>query len=205
MALRDGTILTGRNKYLDRIYNPAVNDAPVGGGIAPIGGVDDQSSASASPAGLITPAPAPLNIFPWWLYETPGAQDWDLVENNFTVAVNAVTVVPNFTFQVNTNNVGVIKQMFMTVQNPVATISLSVTLLLNGSPISGWTKFFPPASATTLIVPFNDMIVRLPENGKLTAQFRDVGGATPWQCSLNCSGWQVSKPEVLRLQGAVNY
>jgi hypothetical protein len=204
MALRDGTILTGRNKYLDRIYNPAVNDAPVGT-LIPAGGVVDPADSSASPAGTITTPVPPLQIFPWWLYETPGAQDWDVVSNNFSVAPNAVTVVPNFSFKVNTNNVGVIKQLFMTVQNPVATISLSMTLLLNGSPISGWTKFFPPASATTEIIPFNNMVVRLPENGLLTAQFTDVGAVAPWSCSLNCSGWQVSKPEVLRLQGNVNY
>lgn len=199
MALRDGTILTGRNTFLDRLWTETVPTGAPGAQQVP------SAPAGAGDLATITPTPPPLQIFPWWLYETPGAQDWFISSLNFTVAASVTTIVPAFSFTVNSNNLGVLKQVTMTVQNPTATISLAMNLLLNGSVIPGWSNVtFPPVSATALIIPFNAMVVRLPELGILTASFTESSGSA-WTCSLQASGWQASKPEIARLQGNVNY
>ncbi len=195
------TIDRGRNAYLDRIWGEsAVPTAPVGASPTP-----NAEGTQPGVSGLITTQPPPLQVFPWWLYEGPGAQDWYAKALNFTAVGNATTVVPGFSYIVNTNNVAVIKTLTMTVQQSTAAINLTMTLLLNGAPISGWNGIaFPPILATGISRGFSGMIVRLPENGVLTAQFTEVGG-TNWTCSFDASGWQVSKPEVARLQGSVNY
>ena len=195
-------VLRGRNIYLDRIWNPS-RLVGVGGQGAPAPSNGNGSAADA--LGVITPPPAPVQIYPWWLYESPGATDFYIKSLNFAVPANSVTVVPNFSFQVTTNNVAVLKHIAMTVQASLATINLSLTLLLNNAPIQGWTGIaFPPIVATGVIIPYNNMVVRLPENSTLTAIFTETSGLA-WTCSLEAMGWQVSKPEVARLQGSVNY
>lgn len=188
--------MRGRNVGLDRIYNPTTKTGSPG----PLG-------APPLPAGVFAPPPPKptLQVFPWYLYEYPSAQDWYAVALNFAVPATGTTNVPGFTFTVNPQNVAVIKQLTMTVQNSLATIDLRVRLLINGAPVSGWNGIaFPPVAATGVIVPFNGMNIRLKETEILTAQFIEAS-ATAWVCSLSASGWQVSVPEVLRVQGDVSY
>lgn len=180
-----------------------------GDGFLPSPSVPDTQPAGGG-GGLKMPPP---EIFPWWLYEMDGSQDWAIPSTstafNFVVAASGVTKVPSganqFTFTVPGGNWGVIKAVQATVQNPLATMLLSFTLLRNGYPIPGWSNvFFPPLSATALVLPFNGMIVRLNEAETLTALFTEASGAA-WTCSLQASGWITPKGVVDRWQGRYNY
>ena len=161
-------------------------------------------SADGAPPSAGIPG-ATLQLFPWWLYEYPNAQDFYIDSLNFAPTASATSAVPNFSYTVPQQMVAVIKQMTLTVQNSLATINLRATLLLNGGPVPGWSAIaFPPVAATGVIVPFNSMVIRMDQGQTLTATFTEAIG-TAYTCSIQLSGWQVPKTDVQRLQNGVNY
>lgn len=188
-------------------YRPELNN---GGPLPPIavppgvrrgGGLVMPASG---PGALLPPAQS-FNIYPWWLYKSPGAMDWNAAGLNFVAAGNARTVATGFTFQVQPQNQAVLQQLTIVAQNTLATIDLRVTLLVNGAPVQGWSGIpFPPVQATGVVVPYNGMQVKLRPQDLLTAVFVDVGGAG-YTCSIYASGWQVSSQEIVRLQGGIAY
>lgn len=164
-------------------------------------------TAPNAPADQPPPVPvqAPVQIFPWWLYEYESAQDFYIKSLNIAIAANATTPVPNFAFVVPGQNRGVLKHISMTLQSSTTAINLQLTLLLNNAPIQGWSGLaFPPMLATAVLIPFNDMNVRMSQNSVLTAQFVEASGLT-WVVSLEASGWNVSEQDIARLQQGVRY
>lgn len=150
------------------------------------------------------PAGQPI-IYPWWQFEMPGSNDWLAQALNFTAVGGATTTVPGFSFTVGQSQVGVIKQITMTVQNSLATINLGMTLLINNAPVQGWTnRLFPAVAATGVVVPFNDVVIRMQQFDVLTAVFTDVGGAG-YTCTLQASGWQTPETVVKQFMGGVPY
>jgi hypothetical protein len=159
----------------------------------------------ASGAGAVAPVSQSFQVFPWWLYKSPGAMDWNTAGLNFVAVLNATTVATNFSFKVGPQNQAVIQQLTMVVQNSLANIDLRVTLRINGQPVQGWTGIpFPPVAATGVLIPYNGMQVKLRQNDLLTAVFIEASG-TNYTCSLYASGWQVSSQEIVRLQGGIDY
>ena len=160
-----------------------------------------------APAGQLPPAPvqSPVQIFPWWLYEYESAVDFYIKSLNVAIAAGTTTPVPNFSFTVPGQQRAVLKHISMTLQAALTTMNLSLTLLLGGAPIQGWSGLaFPPMLATAVLIPFNDMNVRMAQNQTLTAQFVEASGLT-WVVSLEASGWSVQEQDIARLQQGIKY
>ena len=180
------------------------------------GFLSPSQPAPVSPTGQVLP-PAPparpkVEVFPWWDLKWENAQAWSTRALNFvvnpTAVANTTTPVPGtFNFQVRPQNSGVIKSLRMTVQNPVATIQLALTLFIGQSPVEGWTGIpFDPVAATAYILVFNDINVLMRQNDILTASFTDTSNpASAWTCSLTASGWQVQNTEIERVQQGFRY
>lgn len=168
-----------------------------------------------TPAGAavpyVPPTPNGVEIFPWWYQQWEAAPAWAVQSLNFTVASGAVAattgLVPNFSFACPAQNRGIVKSIRMTVENPLSTIGLFLTLFVNNSPVQGWTMIpFDPVSATAYILVFNDVNIRLSQNQILTAGFTEASNpASSWTCSLTAAGWQVPEAEIRRLQQNVIY
>lgn len=160
-----------------------------------------------SPTGEMVAPSAPRGqpiIFPSWLYEMPGAQDWSITSQNFTAAASSTTDTGT-SYTVNDAYVGVVKSLLLTVQNPLATLDLRVRLLVNGAPVPGWSDiYFPPVSATGIILPVNDLVIRLAAKDKLTAQYIE-GAGTAYTCSFDAKGWVTPVQTVAELMGGVPY
>lgn len=146
-----------------------------------------------------------VQIAPWYVYEYPSSQDWNVAALNFVAVANATTVVPaTFSFTVPATYAGVIKNIQLVVQNSLNTIDLRVTLLKNTAPIQGWSGIaFPPVQATDVIVPYNGMVIRLQQGETLTAQFTEASG-TNYTCSIQAQGWITPVSEIARLQNGIN-
>jgi hypothetical protein len=148
---------------------------------------------------------AVVSIFPWWLYEYPSAQDWNISSLNFTATGGATTTVPGFTYTIGAQNIGVIKFVEMSVQSATPTMLLYMNLLVNGGPVNGYTRFpIMPGGAGLIIKDLNDMVVRMPQGSTLTATFDEDSGAS-FTCSLQATGWEVPLTDVQRLSGGLNY
>lgn len=169
------------------------------------GGLVSRPGAGGAPSLPRPPRGQPI-VFPWWLYEMPGSQDWNADAINFSVAASGTTNVPatgNYLAPPATQ--AVIKQLILTVQNPVATLDLFVRLLLNGSPIPGWSViYFPPVAAAALVLPINDMVIRMSEGQTLTAQFIE-GGGTAYTCSFQVKGWYTPQTTIDTFMSGVPY
>jgi len=161
--------------------------------------------AGGAAVGYTPPAIAPVQIFPWWLYQYESAQAFYIKSLNFTVAASGITVVPAFTFTVPAQMRGVLQSIEMTVQSSTAAMNLQLTLLLQNAPLQGWSGVaFPPILATGLVRGINNMNVRMQQNQTLTAQFAEASGS-PFVCSLEASGWVVAQSDIDRLQQSVRY
>jgi hypothetical protein len=188
---------------------PDTSTLPSRVGAAAHGGMSPLASSGGppvgGPGGGALRAQPMLSIFPWWLYEYPTAQDWNIASLNFTVAAGVVTPVPNFTLTTSPQNLGVIKYVQMSVQNSTPTMDVRLTLLINGAPVIGYTGVaFPPGTAGLIVSEFSGMIVRMPQGSTLTASFAETSGA-PFICSLQALGWQVPLVDVDRLTGGLSY
>lgn len=145
-------------------------------------------------------------IFPWWLYEAPGSTDWELNSINFTAAANATTEVPNFSFNTGQGNKGVLTLLTITVLNPVATLDLRVTLLLNQAPIPGWSLIYiPPLAATAFVKDYNGMILRADENQTYTATVTNGELANAYTMTLQARGWTTPSKVIDQFSSGVNY
>jgi hypothetical protein len=160
------------------------------------------------------PVQPSLSISPWWLYEYPDAVDFSLTALNFTAAAGATTTVPvgtaaapQFTFTVPSGYIGVLRQVTMTVQSPVATMNLSLRLLLGNAPIQGWSnRPFPPLALSGMAIGFNGIVIRMPQGSTLTAQFIEASSpASSFTCSLDANGWICPIASIRRLQQGLEY
>jgi hypothetical protein len=163
------------------------------------------NAPDAGVVGYTPPAMAPVQIFPWWLYQYESAQAFYIKSLNFMVAASTITPVPTFTFTVPQQMRGVLQSIEMTVQSSTAAMNLQLTLLVQNAPLQGWSGVaFPPILATGLVRGINNMNVRLQQNQILTAQFAEASGS-PFVCSLEASGWVVAQVDIDRLQQSVRY
>lgn len=159
----------------------------------------------------IPPQPPQVYVFPWWFVQWESAQALNVSALNFTVTAGQLATPANFitgfSYQVPVGNRSVVKAMKMTVENPVATTNLAVTLFKNGAPIQGWNGIaFDPVAATALILPFNDMNILLQQNDVFTAAFAEASNpASNWTCSLQAYGWTITQSEIDRVQGTFRY
>lgn len=143
-------------------------------------------------------------VFPYWLYEMPQSEDWSINSTNFAVAANSTTTVAS-TYTVGEAKVGVIKSLILTVQNPLATLNLRVRLLVNSAPVQGWSDiYFPAVSATGIILPVNDLVIRLAAKDQVSAQYIEAGG-TAYTCSFDAKGWVTPVDTVNAFMRGVQY
>lgn len=167
----------------------------------------------SSGGGMFTPPPAPpqVEVFPWWDRQWAAAQAWRAKVLNATVVAGQTagqsTFLTGFTYTVPANMRAVLKAMKMTVQNPVATINLALTLFKGGAPIQGWDGIaFDPVAATALILPFNDMNITLEQGDVITAAFAEASApASGWTVSLQAYGWQITQADIDRVQPSLKY
>jgi hypothetical protein len=147
-----------------------------------------------------------VNIFPWWLYEMPGAVDWEFNALLFVAALNSTTDVPGGPWiTVQPGYVGLLQQIELTVQNSLATIDLRLRLFINGAPIQGWGAITAPTIAATGIDKvINGMVVRMGENDKLTGKVIEASG-TSYTVSVTARGWTVPENVVKQFQSGVPY
>lgn len=146
-----------------------------------------------------------FNILPWWQAEIPSAQDFYLENLTTVYAAGTTTVVPSFSLTVGQGQIGVIRSLQITVQNPTATIKANVGLLLSGAPIQGWSAInINPLVAAASIQVYNDMVIRLGQNTVVTAQVVNTD-SVPWTISVLMQGWVCPLNDVQRLQGTLQY
>lgn len=145
-----------------------------------------------------------IQIPPWYLVEYPSAQDWNIQSLNFTATGSTTTTVPSFSYTVPAQNVSVIKFVKWDIQTVLNTTNLTLTLRRNGAPIPGWAGIAcDPIAATGIILPFNDLVVRLAQGDVVTASVTE-GAGTTYTCSLHMQGWHVPWTEVQRLSNGIN-
>ena len=96
------------------------------------------NAPDAGVVGYTPPAMAPVQIFPWWLYQYESAQAFYIKSLNFMVAASTITPVPTFTFTVPQQMRGVLQSIEMTVQSSTAAMNLQLTLLVQNAPLQGW-------------------------------------------------------------------
>lgn len=169
--------------------------------------IPNPPTQSDGSSGVIPPAPPTVEVFPWWDLQWEAATAWSMKSLLFTVAAGGTTAVPNFSYQIPSQNRGIIKSIRMSVQNPVATINLSLNLLINTGPVQGWTGIsFDPLAASAFVLVWNDVNQRMQQNDTLTASFTEASTpASAWTCSLQISGWQVPQAEIDRVQRGFKY
>lgn len=193
---------------------PDISAIPVvrgGGYLSPTSPVPIGPGGAAVP--YVPPEPNGVEVLPWWYQQWESAPAWAVQDLNFTVPLGAqasttgLLPLASFSYQCPQQNRAIVKSIRMSVQNPVSTISLLLTLFLNGYPVQGWTNIpFDPVSATAYILVFNDVNVRLDQNQTLTAGFTESSNpASAWTCSLTASGWQVPISEIKRIQKGFVY
>lgn len=146
-----------------------------------------------------------FNILPWWQAEIPSAQDFYVETLTQSYAAGTTTSVPNFSLTVGQGQIGVIRTLQITVQNPTPTIALRVGLFASGAPIQGWSAInINPLNAAATIQVYNDMVIRLPQNTIVTAQVTNTD-AVAWTVSVLMQGWVCPLNDVQRLQGTLQY
>jgi len=148
-----------------------------------------------------------FNILPWWQYEIPSAQDFYLETMSTVVGAGATIAVPNFTLQVGQGQVGVVRSLQLTVQNPTATMRVAVGLLINSGAVQGWSNLNLNqigGGAAALIQPYNDMVIRLGQNSIFSARLVNTD-AVAWTVSVQATGWVCPLNDVQRLQGTIQY
>jgi hypothetical protein len=144
-----------------------------------------------------------IQIFPWYIYEYPSAQDFTAQAVNFAAAANTTTTATGFTFTCPSQNVAVLRQVTVTVQNILAASDVRWSLTKNGAPVPGWTQVsIAPCAATAIIIPYNDMVVRLAQGDVLGASITETGG-NAYTCTISGAGWFVPVSEVARLQNGL--
>lgn len=166
---------------------------------------------SGQPAPQLPPPPPLVQVYPWWDKQWENAPAWAVQSLNAVIPIGASAattgLVPNFSYQVPAQNRAVLKSLRMTVENPLATIVLALTLFVNNSPVQGWTGIpFDPLSATAYVLVFNEMNIRLDQNQILTAGFTERSAPpSAWTVSLTASGWQIQSTEIARVQQGFRY
>lgn len=166
------------------------------------------SGLVVGPDGGMTLAPPPKGtpiIYPWWQWEMPGSADWELNAINFSAAASATTTIPNFSLGVGVGYVSVCTMLTVTVLNPVATLDLTFTLLLNDGPVVGWNQIIPPPlAASAFVKDYNGMVVRMEEQQTFTARVKN-GEASAYTCSLQARGWFTPKTQIDQLMSGIRY
>lgn len=150
-------------------------------------------------AGVLEPPQRPqaTTILPaWYNYELPGSVDFLVKTSGSTISAanNATTAATGFSFRVSGGNRGVLKTLRATVQSAVAGMNLTFALLVDGSPVPGYSGLsFAPGAAALMVLTWSDMKVIIEENQTLTATVTEVGALGPFAVELQGQGWQTSK------------
>lgn len=187
---------------------PDFGSTPV---MRPAGGIPSPSIPNLPPGVMPPVQQFSVQVNPWWDKKWDAAQAWNILAQNFTVAAGQAATpanyVTNFLYQVPTVNRSVIKAALLTIQNPVATTDVRMTIFVNDAPVQGWNGIaFPPLSATAEVIPFNDINITLQQNDVVHVAFSEQSNpAASWTCSLQLLGWQITQNEIERVQGLLKY
>lgn len=164
--------------------------------------------ATRTPTGEMVASAPPVGqpiIFPWWLYEMPGSQDFETNAINFVPTINATSNITDFSFTCLESNVAVLAQILITVNVVLTTTSLNFALYIGNAPVQGWGKIrIPPLSATAFVLPFNNMVVRMSQGDVLTAKVTEGTGVS-YTCSMQGRGWSTPQTAIDAFMAGVPY
>lgn len=133
--------------------------------------------------------------FPPWVYPPPGARYFYPTSNVTLGAGPLVQELPATVYQVQTNNVGVIREINLNVNNLLATSNITFRLLFNGAPVQGYDGMFVfPRAVASFSSTFdaNSTMVFVPDGARISIQVQVVD-AVAYQVGASYRGWYYSK------------
>lgn len=144
-------------------------------------------------------------IFPPRIEKLYVSQDFNTQRNSLILpaGVGSTVVLPGF--QVPQGMIGWLQQTYLYILTPTALTTATWTVRINQAPVSGFDNIInPPGIANFIIIPTDDMRIRLPNSCVVDVIITNNSAAGPWTVGAGLSGW--THPEVAerRAFGEVN-
>jgi hypothetical protein len=146
--------------------------------------VQQKSAAEQTPLQRI--------VFPPYVYKLPGGRSQDFNRNNFaaTLAAGVGSVVTPVSFAMPGTMKGYVQIMGVYVLSPTANTSVTFSLRINGSPVSGWDNIQnPPGVANFFVQNFADLQVEVAPGADISIVATNNNANGPWTVGAKVAGW----------------
>lgn len=130
------------------------------------------------------------------------SQDFNAEDYALILAAGAGSQVQGPSFTLPETMVGWLQLVWFYVLTPTANTSVSFAVRINGGPVSGFdNQQNPPGVANFVILPFNDLRVRIPNGATVDVLVTNLNANGPWTVGAKLGGWYHALSDEMRVYG----
>lgn len=134
-----------------------------------------------------------LQVYLPEIYPIPGANEFNILAQKATVAVEANTDI-GLVVDVPKNNIGIIRGLNIFISDMLTTTNVTWTLMVNNGPATGYNNISIFPRTSPFVGNSFDAFVRVPQGASIRVVFSNVDGGS-YTVGASVSGW--SWPQTL--------